>query len=131
MAMDEEPVTQPKYGRGQNPLSLANLKPPWAKGVTGNSKGVTGPMIGPAIRRFAALSLEQLQALWSLSPKSITVAEAIAITTLIDALTTGSFTSGAKSREQVMDRLDGPVRPTIEVQVGVEVRLTWADGTDA
>ena len=130
MAMDAEPASVPIYGRGQNPRSLANLKPPWEPG-TRPRPYVSGPMIGPAIRKFAALSLEQLQALWSLSPKSITVAEAIAITTLIDALTTGVLTTGHRSRQQVMDRLDGPVAPAIEVQVGVEVKLKWQDGVDA
>ena len=101
-----EPVSQQKYGRGQHPNSRANLVL-WEPGVKPAVAPHTGPMVTPAMRRYAAWPLEELEELWENPPRKLTAAEAIAITTLIDALKTGSFTTGAKSRELVFSRLDG------------------------
>lgn len=93
-----------KVGRGRNPNSLKNLKP-FPKGVSGNPGRVpAGPMVTPALRRFAAMTLPELKAL---DKETMTGADAIAFTYIMDSLTTGSFSTGAKSRDAVTTRLDG------------------------
>lgn len=96
-----------KYPRGKHPNSRRNLKP-FQPGQSGNPEGkqAAGPVFTPAMRRFAAMPLPKVKEL-AKKPEALTMAEAIAITTLIDALTTGSFSTGAKSREQVFRKLDG------------------------
>lgn len=113
-------------GRGRNPNSLANLKP-FPKGVSGNPGRVpAGPMVTPALRRYAEWPLEKLEAL---DIEKLPTADAIAVTYLLDAITTGSFSTGAKSRDAVTDRLDGPVTKLgVDVRVGVSVSLRWDDG---
>lgn len=106
--------SQPKYRRGENPRSLANLKPPWKeRPVTAPH---SGPMITPAMKRFAAMGLAQLE---NIDLNKLTVAEAIAVTYLLDSLTTGSFSTGAKSREAVTQRLDGEPAKGLSVDVNV------------
>lgn len=47
----ETSVTEPKIRKQRNPKSLANLKPAWPKGVSGNSMGKKGPQVKAAIER--------------------------------------------------------------------------------
>ena len=119
-----------EYARGKNPKSLANLRPAWQKGESGNVVG-TDTKITPHIRRFAALPIDTLREL-SQKPEKLTVGEAIAMTLLTAALKTGSFSTGAKSRDTVLDRLDGPTaKLDVSVAVSTTVELTWHDGSRA
>ena len=82
-------------------------------------------MITPALRRYAELPLEKLEAL---DIERLPTADAIAVTYLLDAITTGSFSTGAKSRDAVTERLDGAApRTELTVNVGVSVNLKWDD----
>ena len=96
--------TEPKYAHGKNPRSLANLRRPWKKGESGNPEGKqpVGPVITPALRRFANLSVSQF---WRLPIYDLTVAEAIAA----GYLTLAMQTQGDRARDEVTDRLDGPI----------------------
>lgn len=119
----ERPV---KYAPGRHPNTLANLKP-FPPGVSGHpGKSFTGPMVTPAIRRFAHMTLSQLKAM---DHAKLNVAEAIAVTYLLDALQTGSFSTGAKSRAEVTERLDGPTGKggdtNIQVNGGQVVVTNW------
>ena len=92
---------------------------PFQKGQSGNPAGrpKNTPLVTPAMRRMLELPIEELRrVLGELHetgevPSGFTVAEAIALTTIKDALTTGSFTTGAKSRELLINRVDGAVEP--------------------
>jgi hypothetical protein len=102
--------------RRVHPNSLANLKP-FPKGVSGNpGKPHVGPMITPALRRYAEWPLEKLE---GLDIEKLPVHEAIAVTYLLDAISTGSFSTGAKSRDAVTQRLDGEPAKGISVDVNV------------
>lgn len=86
-------------------------------------------MITPALRRYADWPLEKLE---GLDIERLPTAEAIAVTYLLDAITTGSFSTGAKSRDAVTERLDGPSsKLDVNVKVGVAVSLSWSDGSEA
>lgn len=116
--------TEPKYGRGENPASLANLRPAWKPGQTGHPEGQTRPVITPALRRFAAMPLDELQEV-AANPGKLTGAEAIALGMIIKAATEGRM--GDKTREQVIERLDGINKFVFEVQVDNAIKLNWSD----
>ena len=106
----------------RHPNSLANLKPAWQKGQSGNPLGapLQGPIVTPAMRHYARMTIPELKILWENMDK-LTGAEAIALTMVIDSLKTGSFTTGAKSRDAVLDRLDGAVKAG-DITVNVDNR---------
>jgi hypothetical protein len=80
------------------------------------------------MRKFVDMPLRQVQEIAE-KPEKLSVAEAIAITTLLDALTTGAYSTGAKSRDQVLQRLDGD--DAAGIGVAIAVKLTWFDGEQA
>lgn len=123
--MSEAPA---KYPRGKNPRSLANLSKAWQKGESGNPAGrpLSGPVITPAMRRFADLSVNEL---FRLDVAKLTVAENIAVRYLIESLQTGYDRSSA----EVIERLDGKVKEVKEIsgKDGAPIKLTWDDGSPA
>ena len=129
MSAEQGTVDAPKYARGKNPRSLANLRPPWQPGEITNHNGARGPYIRPHLQRFAEMPLDELQVL--ISSKKLKTAEAIAAAWLMDSLTAGAFSTGRYSRGQVADRLDGPVGKGDSVAVGVNVNLTFQDNSQA
>ena len=121
------PEEKPRYAPGMHPNSRRALKP-FAPGDRPNPNGVKGPRITPAMRKFVDMPLRQVQEIAE-KPEKLSVAEAIAITTLLDALTTGAYSTGAKSRDQVLQRLDGD--DAAGIGVAIAVKLTWFDGEQA
>ena len=94
-----------------HPNSLANLKPPYQVGHPPlNPAGSRGPLITPSIRRFAQMPTAKLLAL---DPLKLTVAEALARTRILAAL---SIEDGARDRDSIEDRLDGKVKEIIETR---------------
>ena len=120
-------VVKPK--RAMHPNSLANLRPPWQPGEVTNHNGARGPYIKPLLQRYADVPLAEVRRL--ATDDSLPVAAAVAIQWLLDALDRGTRTTGAISREQVADRLDGPVGKGDIPSVAVQVNLTFQDGTEA
>jgi hypothetical protein len=121
------PEEQRRYPAGHHPNSRRNLTP-FRPGDSPNTNGVKGPRITPAMRKFVDMPLRQVQEI-AKKPEKLSVAEAIAITTLLDALTTGAYSTGAKSRDQVLQRLDGD--DAAGIGVAIAVKLTWFDGEQA
>ena len=114
-----------------NPHPVTSHLIPYEPGQSGNPAGrpKNTPLITPAMRRMAAMPIEDLRSILAIIeqsgevPAGFTVAEAIALTALNDALRTGAFSTGAKSRELVIRRLDGEAaKLDIDVSVGVLVR---------
>ena len=103
--------SEPKYAHGKNPRSLANLRPSWKKGESGNPEGkqAVGPVITPALRRFANLPVSQF---YRLPVYDLTVAEAIAA----GYLTLAMQREGDRARDEVTDRLDGSVIQAIVIE---------------
>src|SRR3990167_11491478 len=115
-----------------NPRSLANLKPPWPKGVSGNQGNVRGPVITPRMRHYAQMSyldllaLAQDQAQLDLLP----MMDVIAITMLVKAAKEVAW--GDTARKDVIERLDGKAADVeVSVQVAVGIALKWDDDTPA
>ena len=95
-----------------HPNSLANLRKPWLPGETGHLiPKWTGPIVTPALRRYAAgLTPAELR---SIDLDTLRTGEAIAVTMLRLALQWSE--EGDKARQQVLDRLDGRLAaPAIE-----------------
>lgn len=90
-----------KYKRGQNPRSLANLKP-WQPGTQPNPNGDKGPRIRPALQRFADMTVEEFK---QLDLKKCTVAEMVALQALQKAGFDPEF--GDRMRIFVTERMDG------------------------
>ena len=134
--MPDESASAPKYRRGENPRSLANLRPPWTQ-ETRPDAAPRGPLVGPALKRFAAMPMEELQVLLAQveegkPPRGMTVAEGLALVLIRDAFTAGVMTTGSKSRELLFERVDGaPEKTAVRVDVAVGVNLQWADGEPA
>lgn len=135
--MTENGGRSPREHKWQSPESrerqLANLRPPWKPGESGNLEGrpPNTPLVSPAMYRFAQMPIEQLRDVLAAVilgevPPGFTVAEAIALTVLADALKTGSFTTGAKSRDLVIERIDGAA-PKLEVDVNVGVLVRYIE----
>ena len=100
-----ESVNGQKYGRGENPRSLANLKL-WEKGTSGNVSGQRGPVITPRIK--ALLDMDPAD-FFRFQPK--TVADVIAMGYVFEAMQSGFD----KGRTEVIERADGKVVERIEV----------------
>lgn len=111
-----------KYTRGTNPRSLANLKAPWSAGTRPNPTGKRGPVITPVLQRMAVQPISELLTL-AANPEHITAAEAIALMMILKASTNAKY--GDKTREQVLERLDGINKLTFEVTIGNQVSLEW------
>ena len=93
---------------GHNPNSQANLKS-WKPGENG-TVGRTGPLVTPHMRRFAQLGGHEFL---NIALDKLRVGEMIAWTFLFDSLQ--STPTSARSREQVLDRLDGPLPKPVEL----------------
>src|SRR3990167_5482984 len=113
---------------------------PYQPGQSGNPAGrpKNTPLVTPAMRRMAALPIEDMRHVLSEMeatghvPAGFTVAEAIALTLLNDSLKTGAFTTGAKSRDTVIERLDGKAASVeVGVDIAVGIRLRFHDGSPA
>src|SRR3990167_2057800 len=105
--MMAESVAQPKYGRGQNPRSLANLKAPWKPGEQPkNANDTRGPIIGPRIKRMLDMTPEEFFRL-----KFDKVADIVAAGYVFEAMQSGFD----KGRTEVIERADGKVTTPIEV----------------
>ena len=98
-------VDAPDYVPGALTVTPPGLKPPWQPGQSGNPNGNRGPLIVPAMRRLLdKYSLDELKAL---DPNKLRIAEAIAHAAILQALERSK--DGDRAREQLMNRLDGPV----------------------
>lgn len=94
--------------RQMHPNSLANLRPLQPGETLLNPHNTRGPLVTPAMRKLAAMDYGTLLAM---DPARLNMAERIARQVLLDAAETAlqPFVGGnvAKSREQVLARLDG------------------------
>ena len=99
----EADAFSPKWPPGKHPNSLANLKTKWRPGESGNPAGRApiGPLVTPALRRYAALTAREFFALDLYT--GCTMAEVVAAALLTRAMER----EGDKARAQVLDRLDG------------------------
>lgn len=119
----------PKYGRGEHPRSLSNLRAPWTT-ETRPDPAPRGPLVTPALKRFLNMPMHELRALCDQAtngdvPDSMTVAEAVALVMLKKSLDTRY---GDKTRDQVLERADGASpKQVLEVDVGVNVKLSWGE----
>src|SRR3990167_4939751 len=91
---------------GINPRSLANLRPHWTKGISGNQGNVRGPVFGPRMRYYAERSYVEIVAL-AASPAAdlLPLKDVIALTTLLKAAR--DIKDGDQARKDVIERLDG------------------------
>lgn len=98
--------------RGTNPNSLANLRPPWQKGETGNPAGppTHGPKIRPALNKYLDMDEAQFSRI-NVHSQHLTVAEQIAVRTLKRAIQEDDK-DGDKVREFVAGHVDGGQKPT-------------------
>lgn len=108
-----------------HPNSLANLTPPWPKGVSGNAGGQKQPVITPAMRRYAEYSYTQLDELaHSAAADALPIKDVIAITALLKAAREVAF--GDTARQFVADRLDGKAQGVeVDVAVGVQIETVY------
>lgn len=92
--------------RTRPPASLANLRKPWQAGESGNPNGrpKDTPLVTPAIRRMLKLSWAEFS---KLDPKTMKVADALAWRAIMDGLDDEGYQAGTKSREMIIDRVDG------------------------
>src|SRR5512146_451534 len=111
-------ASAPKYGRGENPRSLSNLRAPWTT-ETRPDPAPRGPLVTPALKRFLNMPMSELRELIDRAkggdvPDDLTVAEAVALVMLKKSLDTKH---GDKTREQVIDRADGQAaKTTVDVE---------------
>ncbi len=118
------------YKRGTNPRSLANLRPSWLPGESGNAGGHRSPLITPAMRRYAAWTATELVELAADESRAskLPMADVIAITMLLKAAR--DLAGGDRAREFVTERLDGPLsRAEVDVAVGVQVIVREVHGS--
>lgn len=124
------PRQKSPYGPGQNPASRANLTK-FKPGASGNPAGrpPNGPLITPAMRRFAGMTSYQLLNMPQKEMDRLTAAELIALRYICEAMSTGFERSSA----EVIERLDGKVKDVTAIEASGEVNLilTWADGSEA
>ncbi len=110
--------------RGTHPNSLANLKPPWQKGMA-PAKAHAGPVFTPALRRMAWLMPHDF-----LRQKldRMTMGENVAWTLLYLATQT-DLAGSERARTEVLNRLDGMLKPDViinaEAGAQLNVALVW------
>src|SRR3990167_4394349 len=111
--------------RGTHPNSLANLRP-FAPGEQGNTTGARGPIITPAMRKYAHYSYIELEAL-AHSPKAdlLPLKDVIAITWLLKAARDVQW--GDKARDDLTKRLDGDI-PKLDVDVSGGLLVRYIHG---
>lgn len=98
-----------------------------------NGRPPNTPLVAPRLRRYLEMPLSKLEKLdRPASRKKLTMAENIALTYALDALTTGGSakSSGDKSRRDVLDRVDGPLQRGGDINVGVQVVIREYGGGD-
>ena len=106
--MTDDSPAQQKYKRGENPRSLANLRP-WGKGeAPENANNSRGPLITPRIRRMAQMEPQKF-----FPQRFTTVADIIAAGYVFEAMQSGYD----RGREQVINRLDGAVEVKVDAKV--------------
>ena len=113
-----------------HPNSLANLRPPWKPGEAANPLGkqAKGPVITPAIRRYAEWDTAKLKAL---DVEKLPIKEALAIAALLGGL---DALEGRLNRADLLDRLDGALKGTGDLNLlnqGNVYMLAWDDNTPA
>ncbi len=110
--------------RGTHPNSLANLKPAWTKG-TAPGKAQSGPVFTPALRRLVRLMPPEF---FRQKLDKMTVGENIAWTLLYLA-TQVDMAGSEKARTEVLNRLDGMLKPDViinaEAGAQLNVALVW------
>ncbi len=112
-----------KYPPGKNPKSLANLKPPFPKGVSGNpGNPVGGPLLTPAIRRYAHLTAKELMAL---SIDALPAIEAVAVVTLLKGI---DPKWGDRTRELLANRLDGSDSKGDTINIEKAILIRYIEG---
>ena len=102
-----ESANNPKYRRGEHPISRANLMAPWKSGWQGNPHPPTGPRVTPRIKRMLDMTPAEF---FRLELK--TVADVVAAGYVFEAMQSG-FDRG---RQEVIERADGRVPALIEVR---------------
>lgn len=116
--------------RGLHPNSLRNLRPATGAVPAGTQ---TGPLITPALRRFAQIDAIHLADYAGVDERGnvvplregMTVGELVAISLLVNALTR----DGHRDRAIVLDRLDGVIKPDSDSS-RVEVLILELAGAD-
>ena len=106
-------------GMRMNPNSLANLRPRKPGEGVKNPNGVRGPLITPALRKFAHLTLPEL---YELDGTKLTIGELIAVRYLAESMAVGS---GDRARADVTDRLDGAVKDGIGRIVAENIQIVY------
>lgn len=116
-----------KYGRGENPASLANLKPFEPGNVKVGNAVHSGPMVTPALRRIAEQRVSDIEELYQ-RKETLRAVDAVAVCMIHDAIQQGMV--AIKAREELLDRLDGTVDKAAPA-VAVQVNLQFSDGSPA
>lgn len=101
-----------------NPNASLNVEPyRFAPGVSGNPGGRPREVITPLLRKYAGMTIAELREhLQDPRRDQLTAAEVIAIGMLVKAGSDAMF--GDKTRDQVIDRLDGKVQDSPPASVG-------------
>ena len=116
MAESEITAKVTKYKRGENPRSLANLVPvPKGVALNPNGNGAHTPKISPIIRRFADMPYSEFA---KINPKALTMAELVAWKIYMDAIDDEGYQAGTKSRDTLLDRVDGKPKGDPEAEKG-------------
>ena len=98
MAESVEQANRSGNKRGMHPNSLANLKPRWGKGASGNSEGLS------LKRRVSDVLRDPLKSLSKEDAKRAKAIELLAQAIVLDAI------KGSKEdRKEIWERLDGKV----------------------
>lgn len=114
-----------RYKRGTHPRSLANLeKGTWKKGQSGNPVGkpASGPVITPHLRRFAQMQTIELLNMPQEVLDRLTPAEMVAYKIICEAMTSGPGMQ--HSTRELLERLDGKVKESIEMKTEGEMVIT-------
>lgn len=111
----------PRRKRNQSPSQLANLRPAWKPGETGNPQGHhKAPMVEPIIRHYATLSYADMNRLRA-NMDDLTLVEIMVLQGYLAAMDQ----QGDKARDWVTRKLDGPDEKkgdTINIDKAILVR---------
>ena len=99
----------------------------WVPGVSGNTSGRRGPLVTPHLTRYLQMSVGDLRRL-KRGIHKLRAGEAIALTMALDALSTGKLETGDKSRQAILDRIDGPVKDDSNRGNAVQVNIIQHGG---